>query len=51
MADAKSVLTLQEEAELIKNILSDPDDALSLRLLTIHWRSLDDKHLDEETEH
>ena len=45
------LLTQCEEAQLIKNLLSDPDDALSQRLLQLHWQSMDDRTKTKETDH
>jgi len=39
--DHVPILSREEEAEVIKNILADPDDILSIRLFNLHHR-LDD---------
>ena len=36
----RQLLTPAEEADLIANLLADPDDVLSMRLLELHHRSL-----------
>lgn len=34
------ILNPQDEAQAILNVLDDPDDYLSQRLLTLHWQSM-----------
>jgi len=41
MEPRKNLLTREEEAEALKNILSDPDDEVSLRLLQLHYQAMD----------
>jgi hypothetical protein len=36
----RQLLTPAEEADVIANLLADPDDVLSMRLLELHYRSL-----------
>lgn len=36
------LLTDEEEAVLLRNLLSDPDDFLSSRLLSLHYHRLND---------
>jgi len=35
-----NLLTREEEADALKNILSDPDDEVSLRLLQLHYQAM-----------
>ena len=45
-----TILTMEQEADLISNLLSDPDDEIgswSKRLLEIHYKSLE-KSLEEQ---
>lgn len=35
------LLTPVEEAECLKNLLSDPDDQVSQRLLQLHYEAMD----------
>jgi len=37
----QSLLNREEESELLKNISSDPDDDVSLRLLQLHYQEMD----------
>lgn len=41
MEPRNNLLTREEEAEALKNILSDPDDEVSLRLLQLHYQAMD----------
>jgi len=45
------LLTREEEAEALKNILSDPDDEVSLTLLQLHYQAMDrcDQNVQQES--
>ena len=40
-------LSKTEEKQLLENLLCDPDDAFSDRLLTIHYQTFFDEYKDE----
>jgi len=45
------LLTREEEADALQNILSDPDDDASLTLLQLHYQAMDtcDQNVQQES--
>jgi hypothetical protein len=43
----ETLLSKSEEKQLLENLLCDPEDAISDRLLTIHYQTFFDEYKDE----